>query len=497
MNLNWKLKKESDQEPVDTSKKPQLSLEKPKEAEGNPPIVNSNVPGRMSTKDERPRGTKKAKAKRTKPSKRQPSLSTKKRAKKVQHHKRRRQKSPSPSSSSSSSSSSDSETDSEVERLHEQQRQLKRLTEENDLPRIRMASKKKSRDERKRPLPPPIADDENLSNTGKAPPCKKREPYLPKSEKTEHIWDLAEDQRVYLQRFINTHYTDEELKEIIVNKPPPSNIKFVKENDTYVAKKYSEAANAGQKSKDQSFKAIQTRIGKVMGPLGKVWEQLVSISKGEAESDVNVNDFLLDIEQAIIMLGQSVNYVSHQRRIVALKCYGYDKQEDIRDLLRNHLPRIENDPEFLFGESFSKQLADSSKNDKKTEEALSKNSKEKGKKGPIYRRDTSQDSHANDRGRTMSFHANDDYYDYPKQDYKGYRNRGEKAIYSFLSYFQRLEFKFYSSNLTFFVPNTLQFKLNLLSFFMCEGQAFNNLYVTGSSYVIPYKLSYIPCGGKQ
>ena len=36
---------ESVKEPVDTSEQPQLSLEKPKEAEGNPPIVNSNVPG--------------------------------------------------------------------------------------------------------------------------------------------------------------------------------------------------------------------------------------------------------------------------------------------------------------------------------------------------------------------------------------------------------------------------------------------------------------------
>ena len=50
-----------------------------------------------------------------------------------------------------------------------------------------------------------------------------------------------------------------------------------------------------------------------MGPLGKTWEMLVALSKGEGDANVNIDEILLNIEQAILMLGQSVNYATHQR----------------------------------------------------------------------------------------------------------------------------------------------------------------------------------------
>ena len=266
---------------------------------------------------------------------------------------------------------------------------------ENELLRIRLASKKKSRQfrrvkRRRSPSPQSTRDTDVESTASHAPSNKKRVPYLPRSEKTENEWRLPDEQQAYLQKFINSHYTDEELKDIATPKPPPSNITFVKKNDTYVSGKLNLPTNEAQKSKDHSFRSIQERIGRVMGPLGKAWEKFVLINKGEANAKCDIDEVLINIEQAIILLGQSVNYVTHQRRLVALQCFGYKKLEDIRELLRNHITHIENDPEFLFGEGFAKQLADSSKADKETEEALSKNKASQNKKTAAVHRDPKQ-----------------------------------------------------------------------------------------------------------
>ena len=56
-----------------------------------------------------------------------------------------------------------------------------------------------------------ISDTDVESTANYAPSNKKREPYFPRSEKTENDWRLPDEQQAYLQKFINSHYTDEEL----------------------------------------------------------------------------------------------------------------------------------------------------------------------------------------------------------------------------------------------------------------------------------------------
>ena len=372
---------------------------------------------RESLKGSRHSDDNQVKAKRSRPD-RTPSPSLKKREKKEVHTKkakmRVRQRSPSPSASDSlstddslSSSESEAETDSDTEkRLEQHQRAIDQLLQENDRLRVKLSSKKKKRrrspssdnpptpgkkPRRPRspspPLPPcpsPIprsilTDEDEVADCSSQ--VQQREPYVPKSEGEEFKWMLKEDQQKYLQRFINVHFSDGALKEITKEKPPPSNITFAKKNDSYITTKFNLATNKGESSKDQTFTKIANRIGLVMGPLGKTWEMLVAISKGEADANVNIDEILLNIEQAIVMLGQSVNYATHQRRLAALKCYGYNTKEDVRKLLEPHIERVENEPEFLFGETFAKQLSDSSKSDKKTDEALTKH-RENRKKLP-------------------------------------------------------------------------------------------------------------------
>ena len=286
--------------------------------------------------------------------------------------------------------------------------ELRKLKYENELLKIRLASEKISKRPRSKSPVPPTSDDDPENCP---PPDKKRQPYFPKSEKSQHEWELNEEQRSYIQRFINVHYTDAELKEITVNKPPPKNVTFAKKTDTFVMNKYGD--NQALISKDQSFSSIQKRIGDVMGPLGKAWQMFVAIGKGEEDADVDLNVILENIEQAVIMLGQSINYISHQRRMITFNCYGYKKTEHIQNLLKNHLSHIENDPEFLFGEEFSRHLTENSKSDKKTDAALSKNKeannnkgKGKSKKKPTERTpfpDGPRSSHTTDRGRTVHF----------------------------------------------------------------------------------------------
>ena len=328
---------------------------------------------RESLKGSRHSDDNQVKAKRSRPD-RTPSPSLKKREKKEVHTKkakmRVRQRSPSPSASDSlstddslSSSESEAETDSDTEkRLEQHQRAIDQLLQENDRLRVKLSSKKKKRrrspssdnpptpgkkPRRPRSPSPPIppcpspiprsilTDEDEVADCSSQ--VQQREPYVPKSEGEEFKWMLKEDQQKYLQRFINVHFSDGALKEITKEKPPPSNITFAKKNDSYITTKFNLATNKGESSKDQTFTKIANRIGLVMGPLGKTWEMLVALSKGEGDANVNIDEILLNIEQAIVMLGQSVNYATHQHRLAALKCYGCNMKEDVRQLLKPHI----------------------------------------------------------------------------------------------------------------------------------------------------------------
>ena len=416
------MEKESNANDIDDSSTNKDLLAKSKRDRDPSIAKNSNVmPSREPTNDSRQRGREKAKATRTRLNSRTPSPSPKQRRSKVvakgrerspslsPSPKRRKPRRRSPSPSSSSSGSSDSEYDSDHDRwLQQQKMELRKLKYENELLKIRLASEEISKRPRSKSPVPPTSDDDPENCP---PPDKKRQPYFPKSEKSQHEWELNEEQRSYIQRFINVHYTDAELKEITVNKPPPKNVTFAKKTDTFVINKYGD--NQALISKDQSFSSIQKRIGDVMGPLGKAWQMFVAIGKGEEDADVDLNVILENIEQAVIMLGQSINYISHQRRMITFNCYGYKKTEHIQNLLKNHLSHIENDPEFLFGEEFSRHLTENSKSDKKTDAALSKNKeannnkgKGKSKKKPTERTpfpDGPRSSHTTDRGRTVHF----------------------------------------------------------------------------------------------
>ena len=119
------------------------------------------------------------KANRTKPSSPKPSPSPKKRTKKAGQHSRcRRSPSPSQSSSSSSSSQSDSDSHSDVVMQNQQQKEIGRIMRENELLRIQLASKKKSRQfrrvKRRRSPSPQSTRDTDVESTQAMPPLTKR-----------------------------------------------------------------------------------------------------------------------------------------------------------------------------------------------------------------------------------------------------------------------------------------------------------------------------------
>jgi hypothetical protein len=85
-----------------------------------------------------------------------------------------------------------------------------------------------------------------------------------------------------------------------------------------------------------------------MGPLGKLWSNIYQKSEDEEAPNFWLDEILTNLEQATILVAQTVKYCNQQRRWNALKLF-YDNKEDIKTTIDNHQEDFENETKFLFG----------------------------------------------------------------------------------------------------------------------------------------------------
>ena len=72
-----------------------------------------------------------------------------------------------------------------------------------------------------------------------------------------------------------------------------------------------------------------------MGPLGKIWSNIYQKSEDEETPNFSLDEILTNLEQAAILVVQTINYCNQQRRWNALEMY-YDNKEDINTTIDNH-----------------------------------------------------------------------------------------------------------------------------------------------------------------
>ena len=101
---------------------------------------------------------------------------------------------------------------------------------------------------------------------------------------------------------------------------------------------------------DTTLEKIQKKNIDVMGPLSKVWHALESATTApDDDTDLNIEDLLNLVQQAVLLVGQTNNTISYHRRLSAL---------------------LENSGKELFGKDFHDQITDILKVQKQSKELL-------------------------------------------------------------------------------------------------------------------------------
>ena len=320
--------------------------------------------------------------------------------------KRRRKRSPSPHSSSNDESEAE-----EDQRGVLLQKTIKKQRAE--LARLRQQVKGKKKQKKRRQSPSSSSNSSSGSDSEQDQDDttfslgSKHAFFRTTSEKKTNKWDLPDDLASYLNEHICQKLTKEELDSISIPKPCPSNAFVERANDTYINTKLRQ--NELQKSKDQSYTSIQQRIATILGPLGKLWTQFYNST---VDKPLCLDEVLHNVEQSMILVGQSINYVLYQRRWNALSMY-YDKKEDIKTLLETHQEEFDKEEKYLLGDKFQKQVIETNNSSRKVETALARKPK-KRKQNPFP--ESPRSSHSG-RGRKIFFKKKEDYWkDYRSND---------------------------------------------------------------------------------
>ena len=136
-----------------------------------------------------------------------------------------------------------------------------------------------------------------------------------------------------------------------------------------------------------------------MGPLSKVWMALENADKSKkSKVEISLKDLTQNLEQSILLLGQSFYGVTYQRRLNVLQAIMKDSKA--KDALKEKGELLEGNGANLFGKKFEEHLTSVIKSKRKCKELL-KESYPDHKRKPFRRGPPSQE---NRRGGGRSFY---------------------------------------------------------------------------------------------
>ena len=108
-----------------------------------------------------------------------------------------------------------------------------------------------------------------------------------------------------------------------------------------------------------------------MGPLGKLWNSINSIKdNSNPDQVIDIDVLMKHADQAVLLLGQTINSVSYNRRFAALGDIMKDSR-DVKRCLKDKKDVLQQEGERgLFGKKFRKHIEDVTKTRKKSKEAI-------------------------------------------------------------------------------------------------------------------------------
>jgi hypothetical protein len=191
---------------------------------------------------------------------------------------------------------------------------------------------------------------------------KDLEGYMPIKESDKHQWKFDSRCRDYTSHFFNTYVDESTIRETVENNPIP-NHSFIKNPNidrsimSIIHKHPRQPAISAQKNRDRQLSHAHEKILRVMGPLGKLFNNLCRAqSQSRSRSPkVDIDKLVTLCEKAVLFAGQAHIGMRYTRRLHLLTSL-LGKMPEAKSALRNYSVELDDEQEQLFGDAFAKAI---------------------------------------------------------------------------------------------------------------------------------------------
>ena len=287
-----------------------------------------------------------------------------------------------------------------------------------NLPLLPEAIEQINQDGRKRSL-------ENEGNETAIEPCYKRCRFEAMPDEAANLWELPTEMGEYVNRHMTKFINEKTIVDtVLLDNPVPPNITKPFKMDDFFRELLDERRRKSELSLDSVLEKIQQKTVNVFGPLSKVWLAVENaLASKDNQPQISLEDMAQQVEQTILLLGQTFNALTYQRRLSALSAVMLDHKK-AQATLKEQSHLLEDSGACLFGKSFRKHVVDTAKAKKESKEVYGNRrpdvNKRPFRKGPSFQRENG--------GRTAVFsRGNSTYQNKGGKFVGGYNNNYNRS----------------------------------------------------------------------
>lgn len=227
-------------------------------------------------------------------------------------------------------------------------------------------------------------DEESPKEDGTEPPYK-RQRFEAVAEEDNNMYELPEELAAYVNKYLERFVPDKGLKDsILYENPVPSNVIKPKRLDDFFKELLEEQKKRSEMALDDALEKIQQKTLNILGPLSKVWLVIEgAIASSDDRTEIQLEDLAKHLEQTVMLIGQTFNALTYNRRLNALSVIMSDKRK-AKNTIKEQSSLLEKTDANLFGSSFRKHVIETAKAKKESKEVYKHESKRPFRKGPSF-----------------------------------------------------------------------------------------------------------------
>lgn len=193
-------------------------------------------------------------------------------------------------------------------------------------------------------------------------------------------WTLQGELAEFFHRYCAKHIPEKDLNVAVNEKyPVPTNLRKTLRLDGHMEAFLKKSGKNANVDKDEDLRKISEKVVATMGPLSTVWSTLEKFRNEEiAVEDIDIDVMADQLQKSVVMLGQTLNTITYQRRLNVLSAVGDPKEA--RAMLRDEAVQkqlAESEEDVLLGKPFEKSAKAETDAAKGIVEYLNRNQKPK------------------------------------------------------------------------------------------------------------------------